>query len=282
MQFGANTFIWVSPFRTDTLWVIDRVADLGFDAVEVALEDASIIDVEALAQKIKHHDLSTAVCGAFGPDRDLAHEDSAIRDNAKKYIIDSLDFASRIGASIFCGPAYSAVGKARPVEPAVKEEEWKRAVTGLRELGDEAQKRGVTIAVETLNRFETDFLNLASQLKRFLEDVGHPAVRGHLDTFHMNIEEKDLGEAIRLMGGDLVHFHACENDRGAPGSGHVEWEKVRDALRDIGYDGMVVVESFTPGVKEIAKAAAIWRPLAKDEDTLAGEGLEFLRNLLPT
>jgi D-psicose/D-tagatose/L-ribulose 3-epimerase len=150
----------------------------------------------------------------------------------------------------------------------------------LASLAAYAEPRGVCLCVEPLNRFETSMLNLVSQAAEVVDRVGSPACGLLLDTFHMNIEERSLGEAISAAGPRLRHFHACENDRGAPGSGHVPWAEVARALRDVGYDGPVVIESFTSKVQSIARAAAIWRPLAESQDALARDGLAFLRRLL--
>ncbi len=280
MKFGANTFIWVSPFRTEAFDVVQKIANLGFDVVEIAFEQPDLIDIRKLKSILKNSGLEVATCGAFGLDRDLISEDLQKRQNSKNYVKQCLDYASEIESPIFCGPVYSAVGKTHLANPEERAIEWERAIEGLSELGDYAQKRGVTIALETLNRFENSFMNIASDLKKLLKDVNHNAIKAHLDTFHMNIEEKHLGEAIELIGDDLAHFHACENDRGTPGTGHIDWGEVRDALKKIGYNRYVVIESFTFGVKEIARAASIWRPLEKDEDTLARNGLTFLKNLL--
>jgi D-psicose/D-tagatose/L-ribulose 3-epimerase len=153
-------------------------------------------------------------------------------------------------------------------------------VDQLRALADDAANHGVTLCVEPLNRFETSFINLASQAIELVDRVNKPACQIMLDTFHMGIEERSLGEAIRAVGPRLKHVHACENDRGAPGTGHVPWNDVAQALKDIRYDGPVVIESFTPKVKSIARAAAIWRPLAESPESLAFEGGAFLKKLL--
>ena len=279
MKFGISTFVWVSPFRTEVFDVVQKVADLGFDVIEIAFEQPDLIDIKKLKSVVKESNLEVATCGAFGLDRDLISDDLEKRENAKRYIRQCLDYAHELESTVFCGPAYSAVGKARLITPEQKQIEWGRAVEGLQELGEYAQSRGVTIALEAINRFESDFINIAADLKHLLQDINHKAVKAHLDTFHMNIEEKHLGAAIELIGEDLAHFHACENDRGAPGSGHIEWEEVRDALWKVGYDRYLVIESFAPGVKEIAKAGSIWRPLEKDENALATKGLAFLKKL---
>jgi D-psicose/D-tagatose/L-ribulose 3-epimerase len=138
----------------------------------------------------------------------------------------------------------------------------------------------VRLGVEPLNRFETSFINTAEQVMEVVERVDSPALGVLLDTFHMNIEEKDQAAAIRLVGDRLVHVHACGNDRGAPGADHIAWDAIAAALRETGYDGAIVIESFTPANRTIARAAAIWRPLAESQDALATEGLAFLGGLL--
>jgi D-psicose/D-tagatose/L-ribulose 3-epimerase len=136
---------------------------------------------------------------------------------------------------------------------------------------------GVTIAIEPLNRFETYFLNTAADSVRLCDEINHPHVGILFDTFHANIEEKDIGQAYRTVGRHLKHVHTCENDRGTPGSGHVEWPAVFAALRDIQYDGWLTIESFGFAIGEISAAAAIWRDLASSPDVIAWDGLKFLK-----
>jgi D-psicose/D-tagatose/L-ribulose 3-epimerase len=138
----------------------------------------------------------------------------------------------------------------------------------------------VTLAIEPINRFEIDLINTCAQAKKMIKDVDHPNVKIHLDTFHMNIEEKSFYDAIVLAGKDLAHIHACENDRGAPGSGVIDWADVAKGLKKVGYKGECVIESFTPECKAIAAAAAIWRPLAKSQDSLASDGVKYLKKVL--
>jgi D-psicose/D-tagatose/L-ribulose 3-epimerase len=182
-----------------------------------------------------------------------------------------------LGAANLGGPLYSALGRTWQATAEERERELDLLAGQLNELAGYAADRGVALCIEPINRFETSFINTVDQLLELLERVDHPACKALLDTFHMNIEEKSLGDAIRAVGPRLGHLHACENDRGAPGSGHVPWAEVAEALRDIDYDGPVVIESFSSQIEAIAAAAAIWRPLAPTQDALAQDGLAFMQ-----
>jgi D-psicose/D-tagatose/L-ribulose 3-epimerase len=216
----------------------------------------------------------------MGPDRDLIHPDPAIRENGAEYIRQAVDVSQAIGSPNLVGPIYSAVGRTWQSTPDERARDLDILVEALKELAAYAGDHGVKLGIEPLNRFETSFVNLASQAVEVVDRVDNPSCGIMLDTFHMNIEEKSLGEAIRTAGPRMIHLHSCENDRGAPGSGNVAWDEVAQAVKDINYDGPVVIESFTAKVKSIAKAAAIWRPLADSQDALASEGLAFLRQKL--
>jgi D-psicose/D-tagatose/L-ribulose 3-epimerase len=189
-----------------------------------------------------------------------------------------IDAAQFLGSEVVAGPMYSAVGKARLEDPAEREKEWGLAVSGLRELCAYAHEKEVKLAFEPLNRFETDLVNVVDQGLKLIDDVGAENLGFHLDTFHMHLEEKDSVESIRKAGERVFHFHACENDRGVPGTGQVNWEGIFQALLEIGYDSSVVIESFTPEVKSIARAVCIWREIAPDQDSIAREGLKFIKS----
>jgi D-psicose/D-tagatose/L-ribulose 3-epimerase len=277
---GVNAWVWTSPFTADSIELIARAESFGFDAFTIPVEDPAAIDGGAVARALQGSRLRVHVTGAFGPTRDLTHDEPRFREESLRYLADTLALCERWGARLLVGPCYSAVGKRRHVPPEQREREWERAVLGLRRAGALAADHGVVLAVEPLNRFETDLVNTAEQLARLLRDVAHPAVKAHLDTFHMHIEEKDVGEAVRRVGRELVYVDASESDRGTPGSGQVDWSGLAAALREIGYAGDCVIESFTPECRTIAAAAAIWRPLAPSQDALARDGLAFLRGLL--
>jgi len=281
MRFGVNTWVWTSPLTTEELEKLaPHVAAMGFDWIEAPLENIGDLDHKRGAEIIRVHGLGVSACAAMGPDRDLIHPDAAVRENGMVYLRQAIDAAQTLGATQLVGPLYSAVGRTWQQTPDERARDVDLLVKNLSELAKHAGDHGVVLCIEPLNRFETSFINLASQAIEVVDRVAHPACQIMLDTFHMNIEEKSAGAAIRAVGKRLRHVHACENDRGAPGSGHVTWNEVAQALKDIGYDGPVVIESFTGKVKSIARAAAVWRSFAPTQDDLAKDGLAFLKKLL--
>ena len=280
MKFGVNTWVWVSPTTTANFAeMAAKVKAMGFDMIEVGIEDPAALDYAEARKILDDHGLGMSVTAAMGPDRDFIIDAAAIRANAGDYIRHCIDACQSLGASNLAGPIYSAVGRTWAQTPEGRAKDIDTLAAALRPLSAYAADRGVTICIEPLNRFETSFINTVEQVNEVIDAIGHPNCGVLLDTFHMNIEEKSLGDAIRACGHRVKHFHACENDRGAPGSGNVTWGAVRDALGDIGYDGPIVIESFTDKVKTIAKAAAIWRPFEPSQDALASNGLAFLQDL---
>jgi D-psicose/D-tagatose/L-ribulose 3-epimerase len=220
ISYGVNTWTWVSPFTTDSAKTLfPKISDMGFDLVEIALEDPALVDAEEIRSLLADNALGVTICGAFGPNRDLTHEDPAIVQQSLDYIKQSLEIAEHIGAKLLVGPIYSAVGKARQVPPDVKKREFDQAVEGLKKAGRMAEDHGVTLGIEPLNRFETDLVNTAAQALEMALAVDNPSVRIHLDTFHMNIEEESVYEAVKLAGSNLCHVHASESNRGTPGMG---------------------------------------------------------------
>ncbi len=280
MRFGINTFLFASPFTNRSTRLFPQFKRWGFDSVEIAIEDPRHIDPALVKRELDKHGL---VCGSvsacFGPDRDL--RGSAKQQQATiKYMMGVLDQMAALQSTTVIGPVYSSVGRADAVPPKEYRQQWRTVVKNLKPLCREAEQRGIQICVEPLNRFETDFINTCDQALDLIHDVGSPALKILLDTFHMNIEEKFSADAIRKAGPHLGHLHACGSDRGTPGSDHTDWCSIAQALKDIGYRGDVVIESFTPDVKVIARAAAIWRRIEPTRDEIAVKGLKFLRETL--
>jgi D-psicose/D-tagatose/L-ribulose 3-epimerase len=280
MKFGASTFIWVSPFSTESFGLVHKVREMGYDILEVAVEDKHLIDWKKLKHLSRDAGLKIMISGAFGADRDISSDDPEVRKQGLQYITDCIQIAEKMGSPVFTGPVYSAVGKTRLVPEGQKKREREWCVDNLRKAGKIASDSGVVVGVEPLNRFETDMVNTADQAISLVREVSDASIRISLDTFHCNIEEKDIPEAIRKVGKDLLcHVQGNECDRGTPGTGHLDWRGIQEALLQIGYEGAVVIETFGAPSAELARAASIWRPLANSPDELAIEGLAFFQRL---
>jgi len=279
MKIGASSFIWVSPFSNESLYLAAKVQAMGFDILEVCIEDPQRIDIARTREALDQFKLGVTICGAFGPSRDASSEDATIRRQAAEYIKACVKISKGVGSEVVAGPMYSAVGKTRLLDAAGRNKQWGMAVETLKGAADNAGEEGIKLAIEPLNRFETDLINTVEQGLDLISRIDRPNVGLLLDTFHMNIEEKDWAAAIRQAGSKIFHFHASENDRGTPGKGLINWVAVRNALRQAGYQGPGIIESFTTDIKEIARAVSLWRPVAPDQDSLARDGLYFLKKL---
>jgi D-psicose/D-tagatose/L-ribulose 3-epimerase len=274
--------MWACPFGDHHLDLAAHVAGLGFDVLEIAIDDPSLVTSDAVVAAVASAGVTVSVCGSFDAERDVSHEDAEVRRKGINYLCTCIDIAEAVGSPHVAGPMFSAEGKARLLSDDDRCQQWSWAVESLREVADYADKCGVRLAIEPLNRFETDFVNTVEQGLDLCRRIGRDNVGLLLDTFHMNIEEKSMGDSIRRAGDRVFHFHACENDRGTPGTGGVPWDAVFAALRDIGYSGEAVIESFARESPDLASGARLWRPVAGSSDELASEGLAFLRERLPT
>lgn len=280
MRFGINTLLFTSPFTNKDTALFPTFKKWGFASVELAIEDPSHIDPGYVKAQL---DKAGLVCGSYcamlGPDRDL-RGDGQQQITSLKYLMSCIDQMVVLGCPSLIGPVYSAVGRADAVPKHEYARQWNMVVKNLKVLARYAQKNGKQVCLEPLNRFETDFINTCEQGLKMVQDVDSPALRLQLDTFHMNIEEKFLGAAVLKAGKHLGHLHACGSDRGTPGGDHTDWTAIAKALKKIKYDGDVVIESFIPDIKVVAKAASIWRQIEPSRDDIAVKGLKFLKRLL--
>lgn len=280
MRIGINSFLFVSPFTTQSVRLFTKFKRWGFDTVELPVESPEHIDPAKVKAAADKAGLAIgSVCACMGPGRDFRGT-GVEQKTAMAYCKALIDQMVVMGCPSLIGPVYSVVGKADAVEPAQQKKEFALVVKNLKVLAKYAADRGVQICVEPLNRFETDFLNTCDQGLKLIKAVGSPALKLHLDTFHMNIEEKDSAAAIVKAGKLLGHFHACGSGRGTPGHDHIQWGPIVAALKKVKYQGDVVIESFTTDVKVIARAAAIWRKIEPTRDEIAVKGLKFLRSVL--
>jgi D-psicose/D-tagatose/L-ribulose 3-epimerase len=279
-RFGLNSFLYASPITTTTAPpVFAKLKKWGFDTIELAIESPDHIDpvkVRAAADKVGLK-IGT-ICAAMGPGRDFRGS-PADQKTATDYVRGLIDQAAILGAHSIVGPLYSVVGRIGAHSDEEKKAHFDLVVKNLKPLAKYAEGRGINLTIEPLNRFETDFLNTADQAIKLVKAVGGKNVKVHLDTFHQNIESKNQAADILKVGKLLGHFHACGSDRGTPGGDHIDWKAIVAALKKIGYDRDIVIESFTTDVKVIARAAAIWRKIEPKRDDIPVKGLANLKRL---
>lgn len=275
-RFGINLMVWNGAVGAAELALLPQIKELGYATVELPVFGGDDLDIAAVRQALSAHGLASTLSTALPAGVSLI--DEACRAAGVSYLESIIDLAAQVGASLICGPLAAPVGERRG--RGYTQAEWDSCVLGLRAAGAFAAAAGITLAVEPLNRFETFIVNTVADGVRLVEEVDNPAVGLLLDTFHMHIEEKSTAAAIRHAGRHLKHFHASENDRGTVGSGQVAWPSVFGALRDINYQGQIVVESFGHTIPELAGATCVWRPLAASPEALASGSIQFLRKHL--
>lgn len=280
MRIGINTFLFTSPFTNKSTGLFKAIKRWGFDTVELPIEDPAHIDPAHVKRELDKAGLVCgSICACMGPNRDLRGTPRQ-QKIGMKYLTDIIRQMEVLECPSLIGPVYSETGRADAVPRPEYRRQWKTVVGNLKTLSRFAQDRGLQICLEPLNRFETDFINTCDQALQMVHDVDNPALKIQLDTFHMNIEEKDQAGAIRKAGKHLAHLHACGCDRGTPGNDHIDWRGIAKALKDIGYQGDVVIEGFATHVKLIARAAAIWRQIEPKNEDIAVNGLKFLQRIL--
>lgn len=277
MKFGASTWLWTSPFDGSDVSLLKRIADHGFDFVEIPVEDPQTIDVERIGSALLEYKLEAIVCAVVVGERDLTSEDEAVRANALQYFESCIQIANAWGSPYVVGPIYAPVGKARLSSESGRQAEWKRSVSSLKTLAATANKAGVKLGLEPLNRFETDMVNTVDDAVRLLDEVGSDGLGVSLDSFHMNIEEVDFRKAVLKAGERLLHVQVSDSHRGVPGEGNSDWRGLLDGLRDIDYQGKVSIESFSPDSSSLAEAVCIWKRFASSQDAFAAKGLGFLK-----
>lgn len=280
MRFSINTVLFVSPFTNKSTKLFATFKKWGFDAVELLIEDPSHIDPAFVKRELDRHGLACgSICGGMTPGRDLRGPAQSQR-NGVKFLCTLLDYMVTLDCPVLGGPVYSYVGRADAVPPAESRKQWRAVVKNLKLITRHAAARQKLVCLEPLNRFETDFINTVEQGLRMIKAVNNPALKLHLDTFHANIEEKHLDQAIQRAGKHLAHIHACGCDRGTPGNDHIDWQRINTALKKIGYQGDIVIESVTLDVPNIARSAGIWRRMEPTRDEIAINGLKFLKKNL--
>ena len=278
MKLGLNLFLWSGQTNEALFPVLEKVKKWGYDGVEFPLFHTQEAVYAKVRSKLDSLGLKCTGCTVAMPDKNPIADSSQVRQAGVQHIKDMLHMCQILGADVLCGPLCAPVGGL--VGRGRNADEWKRAVEALKSVGPHADEMGVTVAVEYLNRFETYFINTVADTRALVEEVGHPRIRMMYDTFHAHIEEKDIYKSAKACGKHLAHVHISENDRGVPGSGQVAWDQLFKALAELKYKNWCTIESFGQAVPEIAAAAAIWRPLFKDNEEVAKKGIKFLKENL--
>jgi D-psicose/D-tagatose/L-ribulose 3-epimerase len=278
MKFGVNAFIWTANFRRENLSLLPVVKERGFDGIEIPLFQPGEFDAAEIRKGLEENGLECTVCSVMPEGMTVFSDDAGVRRKTLAHLEGCVKTSAEIGAKVIAGPLYSPVGflpgRRRTAD------EWSRAVESYHALAPALARHGVTLAIEPLNRFETFFLNTAADAAALCAEVNHPNIGVLFDTFHANIEEKNIPAAYRTVGPWLKHVHTCENDRGTPGTGHVDWPGVFEALRDVKYDGWLTIESFGFALGGLSAAASIWRDIEPTPESIAFDGVRFLKQRL--
>ncbi|WP_434995737.1 sugar phosphate isomerase/epimerase family protein [Arthrobacter sp. Ld5] len=276
---GVNTWVWTSPLTdADLPPLLRRIAVMGFDAVELPLENVGDLTVEVVRDVLAETGLRAYVVGAMAPGRDLVDAPDAVVRTTQQYLLGCVAFAAGIGAPTVCGPFYAQTGRLWRMDDAERTRAYAELRRNLALVAEAAVHAGVVLGIEPLNRYETSLINTVEQAIEALGPLLGHGVGLALDTYHLNIEERSTPHALRRAGDHLVHLQVCGSDRGTPGGDQTDWPGLFRALDDIRYQGALTIESFTAHNASIATAAAIWRPLAESQYLLAENGLTFLRH----
>lgn len=280
---GLISMQYARPFTAEHFPLFKTMKDLGYDFVELLVPEPGEIDAAEARKALEAAGLGVVLAARVNLERNLSSDDPACHRKGIDYLKYAADCAKALGATIVGGPLTGNplvfAGRApKPVEEAERLARKQRCVDGLKEAGDYAEKLGILLAVEPLNRFESDVLCTTRQAMELLEAVDHPAVKLMLDTFHMHMEEANLAEAIRLGGRHLVHFQANENHRGFPGTGATDWVEVFRALHEVGYTGPVSLEPFRRNDDRFGVPFAQWRAPHEDESARLKASADFIKS----
>jgi D-psicose/D-tagatose/L-ribulose 3-epimerase len=279
VKWGIHSLLWTERFDDEPEAVAKKARAFGFDGIEIYVSPAQIatFDKNRVKKALQEQKLECIGCTCLDEGTDVSSSNEATRREGIKHLQECAELFSDLGATLVSGVTYAAWGKLTGKGPT--REEWNHSIQSLKQACQFAAGKRITIGLEPANRFETYFLNIAADAVKLARDVNEPNIGVHLDTFHMNVEEKNFCDPILETGNLLCYMHCCENDRGVAGTGHVDWQSVFRALSEINYDKWITLESFTPEIKSVAASTAIWRQVAPSADAIASEGLKFLSSM---
>jgi D-psicose/D-tagatose/L-ribulose 3-epimerase len=274
MKYGMNLLLWSGEINEALLPVLEQLKAMGFDGVEVPMFNLDL-DYAAWGRRLDDLGLARTAVAVRNLDDNPISPEAAVRDRGVQLNQRTIDCCAALGAETLVGPYHSAIGHFTGSGPTA--DEWKWAVESMRAIAEHAGKAGVQLGVEALNRFECYLLNAHADAAKLAREVDHPACKIMYDTFHANIEEKDIQGTLNQIQDVLCHVHISENDRSTPGVGGINWASTFTGLSQIQYDGWLVIEAFGMALPELAAATKIWRRMFDTELKLAKDGLEFMK-----
>ncbi|WP_347877939.1 sugar phosphate isomerase/epimerase family protein [Salinibacterium sp. ZJ454] len=277
---GVNTWVWASPLTDDTLKKLAvKIANMGFRAIELPVENPGDWDPHLARDLLAELGLRPYIVGAMAPGRNLVAAPASDIVGTQNYLAHCITVAGILGAPVVAGPFTAATGRTWRMSEADRADAYQQLRSSLTPVVNRAERAGVTLAIEPLNRYETSLINTVEQALDALGPLLGTGLGLMLDTYHLNIEEKDVSAAVELAGGHIAHVQVSGTDRGAVGDDHFAWPAFLDALDAAGYRGPLNLESFTGDNDAIATATSIWRPLASSQDALARRTLDYLTRL---
>jgi len=277
MFFGANSFIWTEAFGTDQFDLLRRIKAAGLDGIEFGILNPQQFQAASIRRELERLELLSTSCCVVPTNGSLCSPDIDDRRRGKVHLRACLDATAETGSQLLCGPLYAPLGHFTGTRRT--SDEWKWIVESWQELAQFANTVHVEVALEPLNRFETYVLNTVSDAVQLCSEINNEGVGVLVDTFHANIEEKSIGEALEKAKKHLKHIHTSENDRGTPGTGNVDWKGLFKKIKEIQYDRWLVVESFGFSMESLSAAASIWRDLAPSLEEIPFEGVRFLKEM---
>jgi D-psicose/D-tagatose/L-ribulose 3-epimerase len=276
MKVGMNLLLWTTHVTQEHFPLFGKLKQAGFDGVELPLFGGDANHYKAVRKELDNHGLACTTVTVANATANPISPDPGLRQAGLDHVKWAVEMTAILGGENLCGPYHSPLGIFSGTGPT--EDEKRRAAEVLRAGAEFAQKAKVMLAIEYLNRFECYFLTTAVDAKALVQRVNHPHFRMMYDTFHANIEEKQVGPTIDGIAGHFVHVHISENDRGTPGTGHVHWDETFRALRRVGYDGWLVIEAFGRALPDLAAATKVWRDLFPSAEEVYTRGLKFIKD----
>jgi D-psicose/D-tagatose/L-ribulose 3-epimerase len=275
MKTGMNLLLWTTHVTAEHFPLLPKLKAAGFDGVEVPLFAGDAAHYRGVRKQLDDNGLAATAVTTAGPAFNPISPDPGLRQAGLDHIRWAVEMLAILGGKLLCGPYHSPLGVFTGTGPTADEKKW--GAETLRRAAEEAQKAGVMLGIEYLNRFECYFLTTAADARALVQAVNHPHFRMMYDTFHANIEEKHAAAVIRSIADSFIHVHISENDRGTPGTGHVAWDETFRALREVNYDGWLVIEAFGRALPDLAAATKVWRDLFPSAEEVYTQGLRFTR-----